>query len=149
MGLRRGLVKTVLSLAGLAAGAVIGARLAPQFLPGGAHSQYTALVALGGAFAGAAVLQTAALAVGGLLRSTLRLAPPLRLLDSVGGLAAGAAWGLALAWVTGAVALQVPGHPDWHRQARTSEVLNRLNEIAPPRDVLRLRATLAPLRLGG
>jgi uncharacterized membrane protein required for colicin V production len=149
MGLRRGLVKTVLSLAGLAAGAVIGARLAPQFLPGGSDSQYTALVGLGGAFAGAAVLQTAALAVGGLLRSTLRLAPPLRLLDSVGGLAAGAAWGLALAWVTGAVALQVPGHPAWHRQARTSEVLNRLNEIAPPRDVLRLRATLAPLRLGG
>lgn len=142
MGFRRGLVRTVLSLAGLALGAVIGSRVAPHLLAGGAHSRYTALVGLGGAFVGATVLQTAAGSLGGLLRSSLRLAPPLRLLDSLGGLALGAVWGLALAWVVGAAALQVPGHAAWHRDARRSHVLHRLNEYAPPHEVLRLRAGL-------
>src|SRR5512146_2844203 len=103
MGFRRGLIVTLLSLAGLAVGALVGARVAPHFLSGGKHSEYTALIGLAGAVAGASILQVAATTVGGLLRSTLRLAPPLRLLDSLGGLVAGAAWGLALAWVVGAV----------------------------------------------
>jgi uncharacterized membrane protein required for colicin V production len=142
MGFRRGLVRSLLSLAGLAAGAVIGARVAPHFLSGGGHSHYTALIGLTGALVGASVLQTAASSLGGLLRSTLRFTPPLRLLDSIGGLAAGAIWGLVLAWVVGAVAVQIPGHPSWHRDARRSHVLQHLNEFAPPRDVLRLRASL-------
>jgi hypothetical protein len=149
MGFRRGLIQTILSLVGLTAGAVIGARIAPHLLAGGARSHYTALVGLAGAVAGATVLQAGAIAFSGLLRSTLRLAPPLRLLDSLGGLAAGALWGLALAWVTGAVVLQLPGHADWHRAARRSHVLQRLNEYVPPREVLRLRARLSGrLRLG-
>jgi uncharacterized membrane protein required for colicin V production len=149
-GFRRGLIRTVLSLVGLTAGAVVGARVAPHVLAGAARSEYAALIGLGGAVAGAVICQTAALAVGALLRSTLRLAPPLRLLDSVGGLAAGAAWGLTLAWVTGAVALQLPGHASWHREARQSHVLAHLNEYVPPRDVLQLRSRLSgSLRLGG
>ena len=68
----------------------------------------------------------------GLVRTALSLA----------GLAAGAAWGLVLVWVVGAVALQVPGPPTWHRDARRSQVLHRLNEFVPPRDVLQLRAGL-------
>ena len=149
MGFRRGLIRTILSLVGLTVGAIIGARVAPHFLAAGSKSPYTALVGLGGAVAGAALFQTAALSVGGLMRSTLRLAPPLRLFDSVGGLAAGAVWGLALAWVVGAVALQVPGHASWHRDARDSQVLHRLNEYVPPRNVLRLQAGLSgSLRLG-
>jgi hypothetical protein len=40
-GLRRGLVATALSLAGLALGALIGARLAPHLLHNGASSPYT------------------------------------------------------------------------------------------------------------
>src|SRR5438874_10256552 len=108
MGFRRGLMRSVLSLAGLAGGAVIGARIAPHLLSGGADSRYTALIGLTGALVGASVLQTAASSIGGLLRSTLRFTPPLRLLDSLGGLAAGAIWGLVLAWVVGAAAVQVP-----------------------------------------
>jgi uncharacterized membrane protein required for colicin V production len=142
VGFRRGLVRTALSLAGLAAGAVIGARVAPHLLHHSAATHYAALIGLGGAVAGAVLLQAAASIVGGLLRTGLRFAPPLRLLDSLGGLVAGAAWGLALVWVAGAVATQIPGHGSWHRQARESHVLQRLNEIAPPRDVLRLRASL-------
>ena len=76
------------------------------------------------------------------MRAGLRLAPPLHLLDSFGGVAVGTAWGLVLAWVVGAVALQVPHHKSWHREARRSQVLQHLNQIAPPRDILRLRAGL-------
>ena len=142
MGYRRGLLRSALSLAGLAAGAVVGSRLAPHVLSGGQDSRYTTLVALAGAFIGASVLQTAGSWLGGMFRGSLRMMPPLRLLDSLGGLAAGALWGLVLAWVVGAVALQVPGHPEWHRDARRSEVLQRLNEFVPPREVLQLRAGL-------
>ncbi len=142
MGYRRGLVRSALSLAGLVAGAVVGARIAPHILSGGEDSQYTAVIGLAGAFIGASVLQTAGSALGGMFRGTLRLTPPLRLLDSLGGLAAGAVWGLVLAWVVGAAALQLPGHPQWHREARRSQVLHRLNEYVPPREVLQLRATV-------
>jgi uncharacterized membrane protein required for colicin V production len=140
MGFRQGFVRSALSLAGLAAGVVIGARLGAHFLAGGTHSRYTALLGLVGALVGASILRAVASSVGGLVRSTLHFAPPLRLIDSLGGLVAGAAWGLVVAWAIGAVAVQVPGHPKWHRDARQSHVLHRLNEVAPPRDVLRLRA---------
>ncbi len=141
-GYRRGLARTALSFVGLAAGAVIGARVAPHFLAHTTASHYSALIGLGAALAGALLFRFAALLAGGMFRRGLRLAPPLRSLDSLGGLAVGAASGLALAWVVGAVALQVPGHPKWVREAHDSKVLNRLNEIAPPKDVLKLRASL-------
>ena len=142
MGYRRGLIRSALSLAGLVAGAVIGARVAPHVLSGGDGSRYTALIGLAGAFIGASVLQAAGSAVGGMFRSTLHFAPPLRLLDSAGGLAAGAVWGLVLCWVVGAVALQLPGHSQWHSDARRSELLRRLNQVVPPREVLQLRSNV-------
>jgi len=142
VGFRQGFLCSVLSLAGLAAGVVVGARLGAHLLSGGSHSRYTALLGLVGALVGASILRAVASSVGGLLRSTLRFAPPLRLIDSVGGLVAGAAWGLVVAWAIGAAAVQVPGHPKWHRDARQSHVLHRLNEFAPPHEVLRLRAGL-------
>src|SRR5438034_8535347 len=114
MGFRQGFVRSVLSLAGLAAGVVIGARLAPHLLASGAHSRYTALLGLVGALVGASVLRTAASSIGGMVRGPLRFAPALRLVDSLGGLAAGAAWGLVVAWATGAAAVQLPGHQSWH-----------------------------------
>ena len=70
------------------------------------------------------------------IRGGLRLLPPLHLLDSLGGAVVGAVWGLALAWVAGAVALQVPGHPKISKEVRRSEVLHRLNKVAPPHDIL-------------
>jgi predicted membrane protein len=141
-GFRRGLVGTVLALAGLVLGAIIGARIAPDLLSSGAKPKYPALVGLGGAVTGAALFHALAGILSGTLRMGLRLAPPLRLVDSFGGLVAGAVWGLALAWVVGAVAVQLPGHPSWRREARQSHVLHRLNQIAPPKDVLKLKASL-------
>jgi uncharacterized membrane protein required for colicin V production len=144
-GLRRGFVATALSFAGLAAGAVFGAKLAPHFLHNGAHSPYTPLVGLGGAVIGATVLQTVAGTVGSFARGSLAVIPPLRLLDSVGGLVAGAAVGLTLVWVAGAVALQLPGQTTLRRDVQRSDVLRRLNEIAPPRSLLRALARVDPL----
>lgn len=136
-GLRRGLIATTLSLAGLAAGAVIGARLAPQFLHGGSSSPYTPLAGLAGAVVGAAVMQTVASLAGSSVRRALFVLPPLRLLDSLGGLVAGAVLGLVIVWVAAAVVLQLPGRPKIRDEVLGSLIVQQLNRIAPPRTVLR------------
>jgi uncharacterized membrane protein required for colicin V production len=130
-GLRRGLIAGALSLGGLVAGAYFGAKLAPQFL-GGADSRYTPLVALGGAVAAATFVQSAAGMIGGTIRKTLFAIPPLRVLDTLGGIVLGAATGLALVWVAGAVALHVPGQTELRREVQRSEILQRLNAEVPP-----------------
>lgn len=143
-GLKRGLIVTALSLGGLAAGAVIGSRLAPHFLNNGASSPYTPLAGLAGALVGAALLQSVASIAGSFARGSLAMIPPLRLLDSLGGLVAGAALGLAVVWVAGAVLLQFPGQTKVRDEVRGSLILQRLNAIVPPRTVLRAFARIDP-----
>ena len=125
-------------------GAIVGARLAPHFLAAGARSPWTPLAALVGAAIGAVLLQSLGSVAGGAVRGGLTIVPPLRVLDSLGGVLAGAVWGAALVWVGGAVALQVPGQAELRREVQQSEVLQRLNEIAPPRTVLRALARIDP-----
>ena len=136
-GLRRGLIATALSLAGLVAGAIVGARLAPQFLHGGSSSPYTPLAGLAGAVVGAAIVQTLATLVGSSVRKALFVVPPLRLLDSLGGLVAGAALGLVVVWVAAAVVLQLPGHTSLRDDVAGSKIIQQLNKLAPPRTILR------------
>jgi uncharacterized membrane protein required for colicin V production len=136
-GLRRGLIGTAFSLAGLAAGAVLGARIAPHLLHGGAQSPYTPAIGLVGALVGAGLLSAAFGIAASFARGGLHLLPPLRLLDSVGGLVAGAVIGLALVWVIGATLLQIPGQTSLRRDVQESSILRRLNKIAPPSAVLR------------
>jgi uncharacterized membrane protein required for colicin V production len=143
-GLRRGLIATALSFAGIAAGAVIGARLAPQFLNGGSSSPYTPLAALAGAAAGAVVLNVVASMAGSTMRKALFVIPPLRMLDSFGGLIAGAALGFGIVWVAAAMFLQLPGHTKIRDDVLSSKVVQRLNDIAPPRTVLRAFARIDP-----
>jgi hypothetical protein len=144
-GYRRGLIGTAFWLVGLVAGAVLGARLAPHLLSAGTHSRYTALIGLVGAVVGLGVLQLVASLIARTIRGGLHLVPPLHLLDSLGGLAVGVVWGLALCWVAGAVALQIPGHPKVRREVRHSKVLEKLNNVAPPHDILRVQKQLASL----
>jgi S1-C subfamily serine protease len=66
----------------------------------------------------------------------MRLVPALRTLDTLGGLVAGALLGLFVVWVLGAVALEFPGQTTLRRDVMRSELLQRLNEIAPPTTVL-------------
>jgi uncharacterized membrane protein required for colicin V production len=136
-GLRRGLIVTALSFAGLVGGVLLGARVAPHFLPGGSISPYTPLVALAGAIVGATLAYSIASMAGSLARGGISVIPPLRVLDSVGGLVAGAALGFGLVWVAGAVLLQLPGQTKLRREVQQSQVMQRLNEIAPPATVLR------------
>jgi uncharacterized membrane protein required for colicin V production len=147
-GLRRGFVVTVFSLGGLAVGATIGSRLAPRLLHGGSFSPYTPLVGLGGAIAGALLVQTIAALAGSFIRRTIRIVPPVGLLDSIGGLIAGALLGLCVVWVAGAAALQlpnqVPGLPNMHQQVEQSVILQRLNTFVSPRNVLRSFARVDP-----
>lgn len=143
LGLRRGLLVSALSLAGVGVGALAGGRLAPHLLSDGAHSPYTPLVALAGAVTLAFLLEGAGAVAGGTLRGALPFRS-LRALDSVGGLVVGAVAGLALVWVLGAVALHVPGQRGLRDAAQRSVVLRRLNDIVPPRTGLRALARVDP-----
>ncbi len=142
-GLRKGLIVGVLSLAGVVAGAVIGARVAPHFLSGGARSPYTPLVALAGAAFLAIVLEGIGTIVGSMLREGLRL-PTLRTLDSFGGLALGAATGLAIVWVLGAVALLIPGQTNLRHRVQRSLILSELNDLVKPAQILHALARVDP-----
>jgi len=142
-GLRRGLVGGVFSLTGIVAGAYLGARLAPQFLSG-EESPYTPLVALGGAVVLGALLQSAASVAGSAVRTSLFAVPPLRLLDTLGGLVLGAAAGAAIVWVAGAVALHVPGQVELREEVQRSRILRELNSRVPPSRLMDAIARVDP-----
>ena len=142
-GLRKGLLAGALAITGIVAGAVIGARIAQAVLSGGAHSAYAPLVGLAGAVIGAATLEALGSMAGSFFRSGLHF-PPLRAIDSAGGLVLGAAAGLALVWVIGAAALLLPGQRSLQQDAQRSEILRRLNEIVPPSRLLNVLARVDP-----
>jgi len=52
--------------------------------------------------------------------------------------------GLAVVWVLGAVALLLPGQTDLRRGAQGSALLQRLNEVIPPNDLLNALARIDP-----
>jgi S1-C subfamily serine protease len=129
-GYVQGLIVGALSLAGFAAGAVLGSRVGPLVLEEGARSPYAPLGALLGA-----------LIIGGVIASILevfgfrvrgRLDERLGVLDGVGGAVLVGALGLALAWVLGAVALQTPGATALRQPIQRSAILSELNAVLPP-----------------
>ena len=134
-GLKRGLIGGLLGLAGIAVGAYFGAKLAPEFLSG-RESPYTPLVALGGAVVFVILLQSVASMAGGAIRTSLFALPPLRWLDSLGGLVLGAAAGAAIVWVLGAVALHLPGQRELREEVQRSRILGEINERVPPSRLL-------------
>lgn len=142
-GLRKGLVGSALSLVGIVAGAMLGARLAPALLSGGSRSPWTPLVALGGACVGAIALETVATIVGRAVRRAL-VVPPLRALDTLGGAVLGGLAGLALVWVVGSAALLLPGQTELRRGAQRSHILRSLNGVVPPRRLLAVLARVDP-----
>ena len=143
LGLWQGFVTSSLSAVGVIGGAMVGSRVAPHLLSDGAESAYTPLVALAGAAVGAILFEIFGSSIGSAIRGRLPVGP-IRTVDSVGGVAVGAIAGLALVWVAGAVALQIPGQPDLRRQVQESSVLRELNELVPPRRALRVLARVDP-----
>ena len=133
-GVRRGLVTGALSLGGLFAGAIVGAHAVPGIV--GDLGGWTPLVALVGAALGGMLGQTVGLFVGHTARKSMLPLPPLRMLDSAGGVLLGAATGLALCWVAGAALLYMPGQSDLRRVAQQSSILSGLTEALPPERVM-------------
>jgi S1-C subfamily serine protease len=144
VGFRRGLIAGALSAAGVLVGALLGARLAPQLLSGGSRSPYTPLAALAGATLLALLFEAIGGVVGSWLRAGLRI-PPLRTIDSFGGLLLGALTGAVVVWVLGAVALQLPNQTGLRRGAQRSAVLRRLNGTVSPQRLLHALSRVDPL----
>ena len=135
IGLRRGLIGGLLGLAGIVVGAYVGAKLAPELLSG-RESPYTPLVALGGAVVLVILFQSIASMAGSAIRTSLFVLPPLRWLDSLGGLVLGAVAGAAIVWVMGAVALHLPGQRELREDVQRSRILGEINERVPPSRLL-------------
>ena len=143
IGLRRGLIGGLLGLAGIVVGAYIGAKLAPEFLPG-SDSPYTPLVALAGAAVLVILFQSIASMAGSAIRTSLFVLPPLRWLDSLGGLVLGAVAGVAIVWVMGAVALHLPGQRELREEVQRSRILGEINARVPPSRLLDAIARVDP-----
>ena len=143
IGLKRGLIGGLLGLAGIVVGAYLGAKLAPEFLSG-RESPYTPLVALGGAAVLVFLFQSIASMAGSAIRTSLFVLPPLRWLDSLGGLVLGAVAGVAIVWVMGAVALHLPGQRELREEVQRSRILGEINERVPPSRLLDAIARVDP-----
>jgi S1-C subfamily serine protease len=143
LGLWQGFTLSLLSAAGVIGGALLGARIAPHLLPEGSESPYTPLVALLGAAVAAILLEVVGSSVGMAIKRRLRESP-LRLVDSLGGLAFGGLVGLVVIWILAAVALQLPGQIELRRDVQRSAVIRELNDVVPPRDVLKALARVDP-----
>jgi S1-C subfamily serine protease len=142
-GAVQGFVWSGLSLAGLLLGAFLGGRLAPVVLQHGSSSPYAPVLALVAAVTLAVTLEVLGSTLGATIRRREQ-SPGLRLVDSAGGVVAGALIGLGVVWVLGAMALQLPGQAQLRRAVQRSVVLERLNSIVPPRTLLNALARIDP-----
>jgi S1-C subfamily serine protease len=131
LGFLRGFIVGALSLAGFAAGAFLGTRLAPALLSGGSASPYAPLFGLLGALLGGAVLAGGLEGLGVRLRALVRL-PGFGVFDGVLGAVLSVAVALGIVWIAGAVALQTPGARTLRKEIQRSEILQRLNDVLPP-----------------
>jgi S1-C subfamily serine protease len=131
-GWRQGLIVGVLSLAGFAAGAVAGTRLAAAIVTDGSASPYAPLFGLVGALAVGAAVSALLEALGIGLRRRLSTVPGLEVVDGGLGAVLGAGLALAICWVVGAVVLQTPGARQYRADIQRSAVLKRLNHALPP-----------------
>ncbi len=129
-GYQQGLIVGALSLAGFAAGALVGSRIGPLVLEEGSRSPYAPLSALVGALVIGGVLASGLELLGFHLRR--RIGERFGAVDGLGGAVLVGALGLALAWVLGAVALQTPGARDLRESIQRSAVLRQLNSVLPP-----------------
>jgi S1-C subfamily serine protease len=144
-GYTQGFIVGVLSLVGFAAGALLGSRLGPLLLNGGAHSQYAPLFALIGALLVGALLASGLEGIGARARAALRL-PGLRKVDGALGAVLTACVGLGIAWIASALAMQTTGSIALRRDLQRSVILKELNHLLPPSGpILNALARVDPL----
>jgi S1-C subfamily serine protease len=130
-GYMQGIIVGGLSLAGFVLGAVIGARIAPLVLSGGAHSVYAPLFGLVGALLVGGLLASVLEGLGMRVRFALRI-PGLRTVDGLLGAALTACIGLGLVWIIGAVTLSAATSPGLKRALERSVILRDLDKTLPP-----------------
>ena len=135
-GSRSGFIVGALSLMGFVAGAFIGTRVGPILLPKGSASPYAPLFGLFGAVLAGSVLAGGLEGVGVLVRRRLVL-PGLGPVDATLGAALSVVIALGMAWLAGAVILQVPqASSNLRRAVQRSAILRGLNDLLPPSGVI-------------
>jgi S1-C subfamily serine protease len=143
VGLARGLVIGLLSLAGFIAGAWLGTRFGPLLLSDGNRSPYAPLFGLVGAIVAGTIISAGAEGVADRLRTGIR-ASGLGVIDGLLGAALGVVLALGFAWVIGVIVLQTPGVRDLRSSVQRSTVLDRLNEVLPSDKLLKALARFDP-----
>jgi S1-C subfamily serine protease len=130
-GYLQGFIVGALSLLGFAAGAFLGARLAPLLLSDGSRSPYAPLFGLLGGLLAGAVLASGLEGLGTRARSALRLTG-LQTIDGLLGAVLTACVGLGIAWIIGAVALQSSASLSLRTDIQRSTILSALDRLLPP-----------------
>jgi S1-C subfamily serine protease len=131
-GSRSGFVVGVLSLIGFLAGAFIGTRIGPLLLPQGNSSPYAPLFGLFGAVLAGSLLAGGLEGVGVLVRRRLVI-PGFGPMDATLGALLSVVIALGMAWLIGAVVLQVPqASSNLRRAVQKSAILRGLNDVLPP-----------------
>jgi S1-C subfamily serine protease len=135
-GSRSGFVVGVLSLIGFLAGAFIGTRIGPLLLPHGNSSPYAPLFGLFGAVLAGSLLAGGLEGVGVLVRRRLVI-PGFGPVDATLGALLSVVIALGMAWLIGAVILQVPqASSNLRRAVQKSAILRGLNDVLPPSGVI-------------
>lgn len=122
-GLIRGLTLNTLAVVAFGAGAVLGARVAPTFLRGGLHATYAPEVAIPAAIFVGGVFATVIERFG---RRWQRGLDRVGFASPIGGALAGAALGLAIVWILGAVAVEIDS---LRGDVRGSAILSRFASV--------------------
>lgn len=134
VGYRRGLAAQALALAGFAAGAWVGSRLAPHALSANAQLTWQPVAALVGAVVGGALAQAATSPISLMMRRRM-IRGTIAVLDSAGGLIAGAALGLGVAWLIAVTALHQPAL-GLRSEVQSSAILPRLVRWLPAQSLI-------------
>jgi hypothetical protein len=129
-GWSHGFIAGLLSLAGFAAGAWLGTRIGPLVLPDGNASPVAPFFGLAGAVLAGFVLAAGFEGVGARLRRLVPI-PGFAAVDGLLGAILTGCVGLAVAWLLGAIVLANGGR-DLRREVQRSEILSRINAVAPP-----------------
>ena len=135
-GSRSGFIVGALSLAGFVAGAFVGTRVGPLLLSGGSASPYAPLFGLMGAVLAGSVIAGSLEGVAVLVRRKLVI-PGFGALDAGLGALLSVFIALGLAWLAGAIVLQVPqASRDLRQRVQRSAILRGLNDVLPPSGVI-------------